>query len=317
VQARAEQSAEERVLNALVGPGASPATRESFRKKLRDGELSDKEIEIEVQAGGAGMPMFEIPGMPGAQMGAINIGDIFGKLGGGRTKTRRVTVDESHAILVNEESDKLLDNEQLVQESIRAVEQNGIVFLDEIDKIAGREGGHGPDVSREGVQRDILPIVEGTTVNTRYGMVRTDHILFIAAGAFHVSKPSDLIPELQGRFPIRVELQSLTMEDFVRILTEPKSSLVKQYTALLETEGVKLEFTKEALDEIAHFAFRVNESTENIGARRLHTIMERVLDELSFDAPEKKGEQITVDADYVRKMLTDIVKDQDLSRYIL
>jgi ATP-dependent HslUV protease ATP-binding subunit HslU len=317
VQVRAEQAAEERVLDALVGPGSSPATRESFRKKLRAGELNDKEIEIEIQASTGGLPLFEIPGMPGAQMGAISIGDIFGKLGGGRTKTRRVTVQDSHPILVNEESDKLLDNEQLTQEAIRSVEQNGIVFLDEIDKIAGREGGHGPDVSREGVQRDILPIVEGTTVNTRYGMVRTDHILFIAAGAFHVSKPSDLIPELQGRFPIRVELQSLTMEDFIRILTEPKSSLTKQYTALLDTEGVKLEFTKDALDEIARFAFRVNEGTENIGARRLHTIMERVLDEISFSAPDKKGEHVTIDAAYVGKMLTDIVKDQDLSRYIL
>ncbi|HMA56326.1 MAG TPA: ATP-dependent protease ATPase subunit HslU, partial [Pseudolabrys sp.] len=230
VQARAEQAAEERVLNALVGPGASPATRESFRKKLRAGELDDKEIEIEVQAGGGGgMPMFEIPGMPGAQMGAINIGDIFGKLGGGRTKTRRVTVQESHNILVNEESDKLLDNEQLVQEAIRAVEQNGIVFLDEIDKIAGREGLRGADVSREGVQRDLLPLIEGTSVNTKHGPVKTDHILFIASGAFHISKPSDLLPELQGRLPIRVELKALTRDDFRRILTEPEASLIKQY----------------------------------------------------------------------------------------
>ncbi|MGA7302321.1 MAG: ATP-dependent protease ATPase subunit HslU, partial [Candidatus Sulfotelmatobacter sp.] len=247
----------------------------------------------------------------------INIKDMLPNIFGGRTKKRKMKVNEAFEYLIQEEEQRLIDMDQVTRTAIDRVENAGIVFLDEIDKIAGREGGHGPDVSREGVQRDILPIVEGTTVNTRYGMVRTDHILFIAAGAFHVSKPSDLIPELQGRFPIRVELQSLTMEDFVRILTEPKSSLVKQYTALLETEGVKLEFTPEALEEIAHFAFRVNESTENIGARRLHTIMERVLDELSFDAPERKGESVNIDADYVRKMLTDIVKDQDLSRYIL
>ncbi len=247
----------------------------------------------------------------------VNLKDMLPNIFGQRTKKRKMKVNEAFEYLIQEEEQRLIDMDQVTRMAIDRVENSGIVFLDEIDKIAGREGGHGPDVSREGVQRDILPIVEGTTVNTRYGMVRTDHILFIAAGAFHVSKPSDLIPELQGRFPIRVELQSLTMDDFVRILTEPKSSLVKQYTALLETEGVKLEFTKEALDEIAHFAFRVNESTENIGARRLHTIMERVLDELSFNAPEKKGEHVTIDAEYVRKMLTDIVKDQDLSRYIL
>ena len=271
---RAEQSAEERVLNALVGPGASPATRESFRKKLRDGELNDKEIEIEVQAGGGGMPMFEIPGMPGAQMGAINIGDIFGKLGGGRTKTRRVTVDESHNILVNEESDKLLDSEQLVQESIRVVEQNGIVFLDEIDKIAGREGLRGADVSREGVQRDLLPLIEGTTVSTKHGAVKTDHILFIASGAFHIAKPSDLLPELQGRLPIRVELQALTRDDMRRILTEPEASLIKQYIALMKTEGVTLDITDGAIDALADIAVAVNSTVENIGARRLQTVME-------------------------------------------
>ncbi len=239
--------------------------------------------------------------------------NLFGQ----RTKKRKMKVNEAFEYLIQEEEQRLIDMDQVTRLAIDRVEDAGIIFLDEIDKIAGRESGHGPDVSREGVQRDILPIVEGTTVNTRYGMVRTDHILFIAAGAFHVSKPSDLIPELQGRFPIRVELQSLTMEDFIRILTEPKSSLVKQYIALLETEGVKLEFTREAQEEIARYAFRVNEGTENIGARRLHTIMERVLDEISFDAPDKKGEHIKVDADYVRKMLADIVKDQDLSRYIL
>ncbi|HET7912435.1 MAG TPA: ATP-dependent protease ATPase subunit HslU [Pseudolabrys sp.] len=317
VQARAEQSAEERVLNALVGPGSSPATRESFRKKLRSGELNDKEIEIEVQAGSSGMPMFEIPGMPGAQMGAINIGDIFGKLGGGRTKTRRVTVDESHDILVNEESDKLLDTDQLVQEAIKAVEQNGIVFLDEIDKIAGREGLRGADVSREGVQRDLLPLIEGTTVNTKHGPVKTDHILFIASGAFHISKPSDLLPELQGRLPIRVELKALTRDDFRRILTEPEASLIKQYIALMDTEGVTLEFTEDAIDAIADIAVAVNASVENIGARRLQTVMERVLDEVSFAAPDKSGEHVTIDAEYVQKHIGDLAKNADLSRFIL
>jgi ATP-dependent HslUV protease ATP-binding subunit HslU len=317
VQARAEQAAEERVLNALVGPGASPSTRESFRKKLRNGELNDKEIEIEVQAGAAGLPMFEIPGMPGAQMGAINIGDIFGKLGGGRTKTRRVTVEESHNILVNEESDKLLDNDQLVQESIRAVEQNGIVFLDEIDKIAGREGLRGADVSREGVQRDLLPLIEGTTVNTKHGPVKTDHILFIASGAFHISKPSDLLPELQGRLPIRVELKPLTRDDFRRILTEPEASLIKQYVALMNTEGIVLEFTEDAIDAIADIAVAVNASIENIGARRLQTVMERVLDEVSFAAPDRSGENIKIDAVYVEKHIGDLAKNADLSRFIL
>jgi len=316
VQTRADQAAEERVLNALVGPGASPATRESFRKKLRAGELNDKEIEIEVQ-GGAGMPMFEIPGMPGAQMGAINIGDIFGKLGGGRTKTRRVTVQESHDILMNEESDKLLDSEQLVQESIKVVEQNGIVFLDEIDKIAGREGRMGADVSREGVQRDLLPLIEGTTVNTKHGPVKTDHILFIASGAFHISKPSDLLPELQGRLPIRVELQALTRNDFRRILTEPEASLIKQYVALLATEGVTLEFSEDAIDAIADIAVSVNSAIENIGARRLQTVMERVLDEISFAATDRSGETVKIDAAYVEKHIGDLAKNTDLSRFIL
>ena len=317
VQARAEQSAEERVLNALVGPGSSPATRESFRKKLRSGELNNKEIEVEVQAGGGSMPMFEIPGMPGAQMGAINLGDIFGKLGGGRTKTRRVTVEESHDILVNEESDKLLDNDQLVQESIRAVEQNGIVFLDEIDKITGREGLRGADVSREGVQRDLLPLIEGTTVNTKHGPVKTDHILFIASGAFHISKPSDLLPELQGRLPIRVELKALTRDDFRRILTEPEASLIKQYVALLNTEGVTLEFGEDAIDAIADIAVAVNASVENIGARRLQTVMERVLDEVSFAAPDRSGETVKIDAAYVQKHIGDLAANADLSRFIL
>jgi ATP-dependent HslUV protease ATP-binding subunit HslU len=316
VQARAALSAEERVLDALVGAGSSPATRESFRKKLREGELDDKEIEIEVQAGAAGMPMFEIPGMPGAQMGAINIGDIFGKLGGGRTKTRRVSVKDSHEILVNEESDKLLDNEALTQEAIRTVEQNGIVFLDEIDKICAREGRAG-DVSREGVQRDLLPLIEGTTVATKHGPVKTDHILFIASGAFHIARPSDLLPELQGRLPIRVELKALTRDDFRRILTEPEASLIKQYVALLATEGVTLDFTEDAIDAIADIAVSVNSSIENIGARRLQTVMERVLDEVSFVAPDRSGETVRIDAAYVQQHIGDLAKNADLSRFIL
>jgi len=337
---KAELNAEERLLDILLPPSPAPRpepspataggvvidggtalaessnrTREKLRQQLREGKLDERMVEIDVRE--RNFPSFEILTNQGVEEMDVNIKDMLPNIFGQRTKKRKMKVNEAFEYLIQEEEQRLIDMDQVTRMAIDRVENSGIVFLDEIDKIAGREGGHGPDVSREGVQRDILPIVEGTTVNTRYGMVRTDHILFIAAGAFHVSKPSDLIPELQGRFPIRVELQSLTMEDFVRILTEPKSSLVKQYTALLETEGVKLEFTPEALDEIAHFAFRVNESTENIGARRLHTIMERVLDELSFEAPEKKGQSITVDAEYVRKMLTDIVKDQDLSRYIL
>jgi ATP-dependent HslUV protease ATP-binding subunit HslU len=336
---KAELNAEERLLDILLPPSPPPRTeqtstaggvvidssaalvesssrtREKLRQQLREGKLDERMVEIDVRE--RNFPSFEIISNQGVEEMDVNIKDMLPNIFGARTKKRKMKVNEAFEYLIQEEEQRLIDMDQVTRMAIDRVENSGIVFLDEIDKIAGREGGHGPDVSREGVQRDILPIVEGTTVNTRYGMVRTDHILFIAAGAFHVSKPSDLIPELQGRFPIRVELQSLTMEDFVRILTEPKSSLVKQYTALLETEGVKLDFTPEALSEIAHFAFRVNESTENIGARRLHTIMERVLDELSFEAPEKKGAHVTIDADYVRKMLTDIVKDQDLSRYIL
>ena len=315
VQARAQQAAEERVLDALVGPASSPATRDSFRKKLRAGELNDKEIEIETQSSG-GMPMFEIPGMPGAQMGAISIGDIFGKMGG-RTKTRRLTVESSHEILVNEESDKLLDSDQLVLEAINAVENNGIVFLDEIDKICVRDGRTGGDVSREGVQRDLLPLIEGTTVSTKHGAVKTDHILFIASGAFHIAKPSDLLPELQGRLPIRVELEALTRDDMRRILTEPEASLIKQYVALLQTEGVTLDITDDAIDALADVAVAVNSTVENIGARRLQTVMERVLDEISFAAPDRHGETIKVDADYVQKHVGDLAKNADLSRFIL
>ncbi|MBT1511305.1 ATP-dependent protease ATPase subunit HslU [Bradyrhizobium sp. SRL28] len=315
VQARAQQAAEERVLDALVGPASSPATRDSFRKKLRAGELNDKEIEIETQSSG-GMPMFEIPGMPGAQMGAISIGDIFGKMGG-RTKTRRLTVESSHEILVNEESDKLLDSDQLVLEAISAVENNGIVFLDEIDKICVRDGRTGGDVSREGVQRDLLPLIEGTTVSTKHGAVKTDHVLFIASGAFHIAKPSDLLPELQGRLPIRVELEALTRDDMRRILTEPEASLIKQYVALMQTEGVTLDITDGAIDALADIAVAVNSTVENIGARRLQTVMERVLDEISFAAPDRHGETIKVDADYVQKHIGDLAKNADLSRFIL
>jgi ATP-dependent HslUV protease ATP-binding subunit HslU len=330
---KAELNAEERLLDLLLPPAAphramgEPAgliegvpesysrTREKLRQQLREGKLDDRIVELEVRE--KSFPAFEIISSQGVEEMDINVKDMLPNIFGQRTKKRKVKVSEAIEYLIQEEEQRLVDMDQVQRIAVQRVEQSGIIFLDEIDKIAGRETGHGPDVSREGVQRDILPIVEGTTVNTRYGMVRTDHILFIAAGAFHVSKPSDLIPELQGRFPIRVELHSLTVQDFIRILTEPKSSLVKQYTALLETEGVKLEFTREALDEVAHFAARVNEGTENIGARRLHTIMERVLDEISFDAPEMKKKEVTIDADYVRKMLADIVKDQDLSRYIL
>jgi ATP-dependent HslUV protease ATP-binding subunit HslU len=317
VSARAHLAAEERVVTALVGPNASPATKDSFRKKLRANELDDKEIEIEVQAGGPSFPLFEIPGMPGAQMGAVSIGDIFGKALGGRTKTRRVLVRDSYEILVNEESDKMLDQDQLVAEALRAVENNGIVFLDELDKICARDGRIGADVSREGVQRDLLPLIEGTTVSTKHGTVKTDHILFIASGAFHVSKPSDLLPELQGRLPIRVELKPLSRDDFRKILTEPEASLIKQTVALLATEGVKLEFTADAVDAIADIAVEVNGNLENIGARRLQTVMERVLDEISFAAPDRSGDTVKIDAGYVKDHIGDLAKNADLSRFIL
>jgi ATP-dependent HslUV protease ATP-binding subunit HslU len=317
VEAKAHLAAEDRVVDALVGANASAATKDSFRRRLRAGEMNDKEIEIEVQQTGGGFPMFEIPGMPGAQMGAISIGDIMGKLGGGRTKTRRLTVKEAYEPLISEESDKLLDQDALVQESLKAVEQNGIVFLDEIDKITARDGRIGGDVSREGVQRDLLPLIEGTTVSTKHGAVKTDHILFIASGAFHVSKPSDLLPELQGRLPIRVELNPLTRDDLKRILIEPEASLVKQTVALLGTEGVTLEFTPDAIDAIADIAVEVNSNVENIGARRLQTVMERVLDEISFAAPDRSGETVKIDAAYVREHIGDLAKNADLSRFIL
>ena len=315
VKARAELSAEERVLDALVGPSASAATRDSFRKKLRAGELANKEIEIEVAAGSSGIPMFELPGMSGA-IGAVNLGDIFGKAMGQRTKTKKVLVKDAYGPLVTEESDKLFDQEQIVDEAIHEVENNGIVFLDEIDKICGRENRGGADVSREGVQRDLLPLIEGTSVSTKHGAVKTDHILFIASGAFHVSKPSDLLPELQGRLPIRVELSPLKEEDFRRILTETEASLVKQSIALMATEGVTLVFKPDAIDEIAKVAVKVNSTVENIGARRLQTVMERILDDVSFTAPDRDGETLEIDGEYVRKSIGDLAKNADLSRFI-
>jgi ATP-dependent HslUV protease ATP-binding subunit HslU len=338
VAEKAEQNAEERLLDLLLPPPAAPRvnrtdkppgnddrnatlnehllrTREKLRAQLREGKLDERQVEIETRE--RSFPAFEIISSQGIEEMDINIRDILPGLFGQRAKKRRMRVSEAMDYLIQEEESKLIDMDQVTRTAVERAEQSGIIFIDEIDKIAGRERGHGPDVSREGVQRDILPIVEGTTVNTRYGMVRTDYILFIAAGAFHVSKPSDLIPELQGRFPIRVELHPLTVEDFVRILKEPKGALVKQYTALLETEGIKLAFTDDALEEIAQFAASVNEQTENIGARRLHTIMEKLLDEISFEGPDLKKKNVRIDAAQVRKQLADIVKDQDLSRYIL
>ncbi|ESX22004.1 ATP-dependent protease ATPase subunit HslU [Mesorhizobium sp. M1148] len=319
VKARAHLNAEERVLEALVGKTASPATRDSFRKKLRDGELDEKEIEIEVaDTGTGGMPGFEIPGMPGANIGVLNINDMLSKaMGGKKTKARKTTVKESYALLVNDESDKLLDQDEVVRRALDATENDGIVFLDEIDKIASREGGMGAGVSREGVQRDLLPLIEGTTVATKYGPLKTDHILFIASGAFHVSKPSDLLPELQGRLPIRVELRALEKDDFIRILTETEASLIKQYIALMKTEGVDLTFTDDAIDSLAGIAVDLNASVENIGARRLQTVMERVLDEISYDAPDRNGTSVAIDAAYVEKHVGDLSRNTDLSRFIL
>jgi ATP-dependent HslUV protease ATP-binding subunit HslU len=317
VASKAETHAEERVLDALVGQQASADTRQKFRKMLREGQLDDKEIEIQVQD--TGLPTFEIPGMPGAQMGMVNLGEIFGKAFGGRTKPRRMSVKESHGVLMAEESDKLLDQDKVVKEAITAVEQNGIVFIDEIDKICARsEQRIGADVSREGVQRDLLPLIEGTSVATKHGAVKTDHILFIASGAFHLAKPSDLLPELQGRLPIRVELKPLTREDFRRILTEPEASLIKQYKALLATEGVQLDFTEDAIDELASLAEEINTAVENIGARRLHTVLERLLEEVSFTASDQPPEtRVTIDRAYVRNHVAALAKNADLSKFIL
>ena len=316
VHAQAQKLAEERVLDALVGNKASVATRESFRKRLRDGDLDDNEIEIAVAESNQ-MPSFEIPGMPGANVGMINISDVLGKSMGQKPKKKKMSVKESHEILINEESDKLIEQDKIIKAAKNSTENNGIVFLDEIDKISARTDRVGGDVSREGVQRDLLPLIEGTTVSTKYGPIKTDHILFIASGAFQLAKPSDLLPELQGRLPIRVELDALNSDDFKRILKEPDNSLIKQYKALLKTENVDLEFTDDGIDTIANIASEVNTTVENIGARRLHTIIERVLDEISFTATDKAGEKITVDSEYIKKNIGELVKDTDLSKFIL
>ena len=318
VRARAEAAAEDRVIDALVGKDARPDSRQKFRKLLREGALADREIELEVTDSGIpGMPTFDIPGMPGAQMGMINLNDMLGKALGGRTRTRRLSVDESYEVLMEEESDKLLDEDKVLRESIAAVEQNGIVFLDEIDKICARTDRLGADVSREGVQRDLLPLIEGTVVATKHGQVRTDHILFIASGAFHVAKPADLLPELQGRLPIRVELKPLDKADLVRILTEPENSLIRQYTALMATEEVTVEFTDDGIEAIASLAAEVNRGVENIGARRLHTVMERLLEDISFSATDKPGATVTFDAAFVENNIGDLARSADLSRFIL
>jgi ATP-dependent HslUV protease ATP-binding subunit HslU len=317
VHAQAQKLAEERVLDALVGNKASVATRESFRKRLRDGDLDDNEIEIAITDTGSQMPSFEIPGMPGANVGMINISDMLGKSMGNKPKKKKMSVKESHEILINEESDKLIEQDKIIKSAKNSTENNGIVFLDEIDKISARTDRVGGDVSREGVQRDLLPLIEGTTVSTKYGPIKTDHILFIASGAFQLAKPSDLLPELQGRLPIRVELDALNSEEFKRILKEPDNSLIKQYKALLKTENVDLEFTEDGIDTIANIANEVNSTVENIGARRLHTIIERVLDEISFTATDRAGEKITVDSKYIQKNIGELVKDTDLSKFIL
>ncbi|MEO3434833.1 ATP-dependent protease ATPase subunit HslU [Inquilinus sp. CAU 1745] len=318
VEAKAELRAEDRVVAALVGENATAETKQKFRKMLREGDLNDKEIEIQVADTGFGqLPTFDVPGMPGAQMGMLNLNDMFGKAFGARTKPKRMSVAESYEVLVAEEADKLLDQDKARSDAITLVEQNGIVFLDEIDKITARSDRQGGDVSREGVQRDLLPLIEGTQVATKHGTVRTDHILFIASGAFHLAKPSDLLPELQGRLPIRVELQALTRDDFRRILTEPDYSLILQYKALMDTEGVALDFTDEAIDALADLAAEVNSTVENIGARRLHTVLERLLDDISFTASDRSGETVTIDADYVQKNVTDLAKNADLSKFIL
>jgi ATP-dependent HslUV protease ATP-binding subunit HslU len=317
VEAKAQLAAEERVLDALVGDTAGETTREAFRKKLRAGELDDKEIDIELSApANSGLPMFDIPGMPGASIGAISIGDMFGKAMGGKTKSRKMKISDAYMPLLSEEGDKLIDQDAIVQDALHQVENDGIVFLDEVDKICAREGRSG-DVSREGVQRDLLPLIEGTTVSTKHGPVKTDHILFIASGAFHIAKPSDLLPELQGRLPIRVELKPLDVDDFKRILTETEASLIRQSVAMLGTEGVTLSFTDEAISAIARIAVEVNNNVENIGARRLQTVIERILDDISFTAPDRSGETITIDAQDVEAGVGDLAKNADLSRYIL
>ena len=316
VKAQAQKLAEDRVLDAIVGPKASVATRESFRKRLRNGDLDNNEIEIAVNESG-NMPSFEIPGMPGANIGMINISDMLGKSMGNKPKRKKMSVKESYEILMNEESDKLIEQEKIIKSAKNTTENNGIVFLDEIDKISARTDRVGGDVSREGVQRDLLPLIEGTTVSTKYGPIKTDHILFIASGAFQLAKPSDLLPELQGRLPIRVELDPLNSDDFKRILKEPDNSLIKQYKALLKTEKVDLEFTDDGINTIANIATEVNSTVENIGARRLHTIIERVLDEISFTATDKSGEKIIVDTEYINKNLGELTKDTDLSKFIL
>lgn len=317
VKSKAHEAAEDRVIAAIAGEDAREGTREMFRKKLRSGELDETEIELEVADNSNPMPMFDIPGQPGSQMGMMNLGDIFGKALGGRTTTRKMKVKDSYEVLIGEEADKLLDDETVTAKALEAVEQNGIVFLDEIDKVCARSENRGADVSREGVQRDLLPLIEGTTVSTKHGSIKTDHILFIASGAFHVAKPSDLLPELQGRLPIRVELRALTEEDFVRILTETDNALTRQYTALMGTEGVEVAFTEDGIAEIAKIAAEVNRSVENIGARRLYTVMERIFEELSFHAPDRSGENVTVDADFIKTNIGDLASNMDLSRYVL
>ncbi len=317
VHAKAQLSAEEKVLDALVGKKASLATRESFRKRLRSGDLDNNEIEIEVNDNSSGVPSFEIPGMPGANIGMINLGEMLGKSVGSKGKKKKMTVKESHEILIAQESDKMIEQDKIIKEAKISTENNGIVFLDEIDKVSARSDRVGGDVSREGVQRDLLPLIEGTTVNTKYGPVKTDHILFIASGAFQLAKPSDLLPELQGRLPIRVELNALTEADFIRILKEPDNSLIKQYKALLKTENVDLEFSNDGIETLAKLSTEINSTVENIGARRLHTIIEKVLDEISFSASDKSGQKIKIDKNYVIKNLGDLVKDTDLSKFIL
>jgi len=315
VKAKSQLSSEERVLDTLVGKSATPATRESFRKRLRAGDLDNTNIEIAVQDNPS-TPSFEIPGMQGG-VGMVNIGDIFGKGSAGKKKKKKMSVKESYEYIIQEESDKLIDQDQIIKEAKFSVENNGIVFLDEIDKVSARSERSGTDVSREGVQRDLLPLIEGTTVNTKHGPIKTDHILFIASGAFQLAKPSDLLPELQGRLPIRVELQPLTKQDFVRILKEPDNSLIKQYVALMKTENVELQFTDDGIEELAEISSQINSTIENIGARRLHTILEKVLEEISFSAPDKSGEKIVIDKSFVQKNLGDIIKDKDLSKFIL